>query len=213
MHRLAPRMNVLFWGRHDFQISFANRDTSRNATNRHGRSFMVDTGILSTNMKFTSHECLKKWHSVSWPNTMTTLRRPDYTNPWPFYRTRSFTELREVSIGNLRRVRHAHRRRLLVRTPGPVPFGTCICSTCCDQFFSRTYVIFPDYAIRKPLGTFSILPLTNHWLIFRFFSVTSCYFSEIVTGKHDTENWSEMVSLCENKSRNKEYDCIYCQNA
>ena len=31
MPGLAPLMNVLFQGRHDFQISFSNRDTSRNA--------------------------------------------------------------------------------------------------------------------------------------------------------------------------------------
>ena len=29
--RAAPRMDVLSWGRRDFQISFSNRDTSRNA--------------------------------------------------------------------------------------------------------------------------------------------------------------------------------------
>ena len=46
---LAPRMDVLFWERHDFQISFSNRDTSKNAWNRHWRSLMVDTGILSNN--------------------------------------------------------------------------------------------------------------------------------------------------------------------
>ena len=33
----------------------------------------------------------------------------------------------------MQRVRHANRGRLLLRTPGPVPFGTCICSTCWDQ--------------------------------------------------------------------------------
>ena len=30
--------------------------------------------------------------------------------------------------GTLQRVRLANRGRLLLRTPGPVPFGTCICS-------------------------------------------------------------------------------------
>ena len=54
---LAPRMDVLSWGRRDFQISFSNRDTSRNAWNRHWGSFMVDTGILSNNIKFPSHKC------------------------------------------------------------------------------------------------------------------------------------------------------------
>ena len=54
---LAPRMNVLFWGRHDFQISFWDRDTSRNAWNRHWIRCMADTGILSNNIKFLYHEC------------------------------------------------------------------------------------------------------------------------------------------------------------
>ena len=57
MPGLAPRITVLFWGRRDFQISFSNRDTSRNAWNRHWGSFMADTGILSNKMKFHSHEC------------------------------------------------------------------------------------------------------------------------------------------------------------
>ena len=35
---------------------------------------------------------------------------------------------REVSIGYLQRVQLANRGCLLIWTPGPVPFGTCICS-------------------------------------------------------------------------------------
>ena len=38
------------------------------------------------------------------------------------------TLFREVSIGHLQRVLLADRGHLLLRTPGPVPFGTCICS-------------------------------------------------------------------------------------
>ena len=57
MPGLAPRMKVLFWGRHEFQKSFSNRDASRNTWNRHWRSFMVDTEILSNNTKFLSNEC------------------------------------------------------------------------------------------------------------------------------------------------------------
>ena len=38
------------------------------------------------------------------------------------------------------------------------PFGTCIYSTCWDQYFSELVVIFPDYALRISLGNFSILP-------------------------------------------------------
>ena len=51
-------MDVLYWGRRDFQIlSFSNRDTSRIAWNRHWGSVVVDTGILSNNMKFPSPKC------------------------------------------------------------------------------------------------------------------------------------------------------------
>ena len=39
------------------------------------------------------------------------------------YRTRLFTEFWVVSIEHLRRVWHADRGRLLLRTPGPVPLG------------------------------------------------------------------------------------------
>ena len=48
---LAPRMNFLFWGPGDFPVSYSNRDTLWNAWNRHSGSFMVDTGILLSNME------------------------------------------------------------------------------------------------------------------------------------------------------------------
>ena len=35
-------MNVLYWGPGDFPVSYSNRDTSRNAWNRHSGSCMVD---------------------------------------------------------------------------------------------------------------------------------------------------------------------------
>ena len=38
-------------------VSYSNRDTSRNAWNRHSGSLMVDMGILFSNMKYPSHEC------------------------------------------------------------------------------------------------------------------------------------------------------------
>ena len=54
---LALRMEFLLWGGHDFPISFAYRDTSRNTWNHHWGSFVVDTGILSYSMKFPIHKC------------------------------------------------------------------------------------------------------------------------------------------------------------
>ena len=73
-----------------------NRDTSRNAWNRNWRCFMVDTGTLSNNTKFLSHECLMTFCILTKYND----NPPPiglYTNPWPFYRTRPFTALWKVS--------------------------------------------------------------------------------------------------------------------
>ena len=47
-------MHVLFWGRRDFSISFSK--TCHGAF-CHGENYMVDTGILSNNMKYPSLEC------------------------------------------------------------------------------------------------------------------------------------------------------------
>ena len=139
---LAPRMNVLFWGPGDFPVSYSNRDTSWNAWNRHSGSFMVDTGILFSNMKFPSHEC---WMTF-WP-----LTNSDYPTNQTFHNsmtlipTLTFTELRVVSMEHLQRVWHASRERLPFRTPGSVPhFGTCLCSNCWDQI-PRTSHVFTRF--------------------------------------------------------------------
>ena len=96
MPGFAPRMDVLSWGLRDFQISFSNRDTSRNAWNRHWGSFMVDTGILSNNIKFPS----QMLNDILWPDHIQ-WQPPTYQT---LYRTRPLTKIWEVSIEHLRRV-------------------------------------------------------------------------------------------------------------
>ena len=56
----------------------------------------------------------------------------------------------------LQRVRLANRGRLLLRTPGPVPFGTCICSYV-ETILSWTCHVYGPFEFRTSLGT-SILP-------------------------------------------------------
>ena len=46
-------------------VSYSNRDTSWNTWNRHSGSLTVDTGILFSNIKSPSHECLMTF----WPLT------------------------------------------------------------------------------------------------------------------------------------------------
>ena len=84
MPGLAPRMDVLSWGRRDFQISFSNRDTSRNAWNRHLGSFMVDTGSYQIIWSFPLTNVI--WHYGTWPYTMTTPYWSDFVPNSTFYR-------------------------------------------------------------------------------------------------------------------------------
>ena len=56
----------------------------------------------------------------------------------------------------LQRVRLANRGRLLLRTPGPVPFGTCICSNV-ETILSWTCHVYGPFEFRISLGTFILL--------------------------------------------------------
>ena len=150
--RACSSYGCLSWGRCDFQISFSNRDTSRNAWNRHWGSFMVDTGILSNNMKFPSHKCKMTFCDLTIYNE--TPYWSDFVPNSTFYRLLSGFH-RTFATGV------ACRQGTL--TPPDTwsrPCGTCIFSTCWDQSFSELVVFFlPDYALRISLGTFSILLL------------------------------------------------------
>ena len=61
-----------------------------------------------------------------------------FTKSLPCYRTGSYylfdviSLFLEISIEHLQRMRLANRRRLLLRTPGPFPFGTCSFRICSD---------------------------------------------------------------------------------
>ena len=63
---------------------------------------------------------------VSLSQMLNDILWPDHIQPptdQTLYRTRPLTEIWVVSIEHLRRVWHADRGRLLLRTPGPVPLG------------------------------------------------------------------------------------------
>ena len=104
MPGLAPRMDVLSWGRSDFQISFSNR------------KFYGRYGDLIKQYEVSLTRML---NDILWPDHIQRQPPTDQT----LYRTRPFTEFWVVSIEHLRRVWHADRGRLLLRTPGPVLLG------------------------------------------------------------------------------------------
>ena len=71
---------------------------------------------------------LIKQYEISLSQMLNDILWPDHIQWQPptdqtLYRTRPFTEFWVVSIEHLRRVWHADRGRLLLRTPGPVPLG------------------------------------------------------------------------------------------
>ena len=105
---------------------------------------------------------LIKQYEVSLSQMLNDILWPDYIQWQPptdqcLYRSRPFTVFWVVSIEHLRRVWHAYRGRLLLRTPGPVPLGLAYVLLDENNQFSELVVIFPDYALRISLGTFSIL--------------------------------------------------------
>ena len=63
----------------------------------------------------------------------------------------------------LQRVRLANRGRLLLRTPGPVPFRTCICSYV-ETILSWTRHIYGPFEFRTSLGTSILLYMKNTFL-------------------------------------------------
>ena len=67
------------------------------------------------------------------------------------------------------RVRLANRGRLLLRTPGPVPFGTWICSNV-ETIPSWTCHVYGPFEFRTSLGTSILLklkPVRKHLWTFR----------------------------------------------
>ena len=66
----------------------------------------------------------------------------------------------------LQRMRLAIRGRLLLWTPGPVPFGTCICSNV-ETILSWTCHVYGPFEFRTSLGT-SILLLTGFDVLLDF---------------------------------------------
>ena len=147
----VPFMNILFWGQQYFSITYSKRDILGNVWNCVLGSPMVDTGILSYNMKSLSPECYMIFCK------------------WPYVVTRSITlfcdvvtlrdvitELREVSMVHLQQLWHVSRGCFLLLTPGSGPFGTFICSNVKISISKTCHVLHIEFQIS--LGT-SILPI------------------------------------------------------
>ena len=64
-------MNVLFWERYDFHVSFSGKNMSGNVWNRPSSISMVDMGILSNIMKSSSPKCnMTFWDMIIYSDTL-----------------------------------------------------------------------------------------------------------------------------------------------
>ena len=156
-------MDLSYWC--NFHLSSSDRDMSWNVWNRPSGSLWSIWGSHQTLWSLPLPNVT--WHSGTWPYTMTpsidqTLHQlanllPNWTlipiltllpNFGGFHRT-------------LQRVRLANRGRLLLRTPGPVPFGTCICSYV-ETILSWTCHVYGPFEFRTSLGTSILLFIKYH---------------------------------------------------
>ena len=133
---------------------------SWNGWNRPSGSFMVDMGSHQTLWSLPLPNVT--WHSGTWPYKMTpsidkTLHQ--FANLLPNWTLIPILTLLPNFGGyhrTLQRVRLANRGRLLLRTPGPVPFGTCICSNV-ETILSWACRVCGPFEFRTSLGTSILL--------------------------------------------------------
>ena len=114
---------------------------------------------------------LIKQYEVSLSQMLNDILWPDHIQWQPptdqtLYRTRPFTDFWAVSIEHLRRVWHADRGRLLLRTPGPVPFGICKCSfieTTNNYTLHYQFMTLSLIWLLTELDSFPWIDITNSW--------------------------------------------------
>ena len=115
------------------------------------------------------------WHSGKWPCTMTpsidqTLHQfAKFLPNWTLLPILTLLPNVRGFHRALQRVRLANRGRLLLRTDGPVPFGTCICSNV-ETILSWTCHVYEPFEFRTFLGT-SILPFISYGIFETCFSI------------------------------------------
>ena len=144
---------------------------------------MVDIGI-SSNIKslwsLPSPKLNVTWHSGTWPYKMTpsidqTLHQ--FANLLPNWTWLPIFTLLPNFGGfhrTLQRVRLANRGRLLLQTRGPVPFGTCICSTGWDHSFLNLSCLRTFWVWNIPRYFYFALQLAGEATVSVRRSVTFC---------------------------------------
>ena len=135
-----------------------------NVWNRPSGSFMVDMGISSNIMKSPFPKCyMTFWDMNMYNDTPIDQTLHQFANLLPNWTLLPILTLLPNFGGfhrTLQRVRLPNRGRLLLRTPGPVPFGTCICSNV-ETNLSWTCHVYGPFVFRTSLGTTILLLLQS----------------------------------------------------
>ena len=118
---------------------------------------------------------LIKQYEVSLSQMINDILWPDHIQWQPptdqaLYRTRPFTEFWVVSIEHLRRVWHADRGRLLLRTPGPVPLGLAYVLLVETNPFPNLSLFYRTILFEYP----SVLSLFYFNIPLRYWSIFGC---------------------------------------
>ena len=137
---------------------------SWNVWNRPSGSFMVDMGISSPIMKSPPPKCyMTLWDMTIYNDTLNwsditpiceLITELDFITDFDLITKFYFEGFHRT----LQRVRLANRGHLLLRTSGPVPFGTCICSNV-ETILSWTCHIYGPFEFRTSLGTSILLQI------------------------------------------------------
>ena len=135
---------------------------------------LLEQGYVKERLKSSSRKFygrygdLIKQYEVSLSQMLNHILWPDHIQWQPptdqtLYRTRPFTDFWVVSIEHLRRMWHADRGRLLLRTPGPVPLGLA-------------------YVLLFETNPFPNLSLFYRTMLFEYLSVLSrfCLITDVV---------------------------------
>ena len=105
------------------------------------------------------HSCLHALHKEKVPERPSDLKDAIWLKECsPFHLAWHFVGFYRT----LQRVRLANRGRLLLRTPGPVPFGTCICSNV-ETILSWTCHVYGPFEFRTSLCTSILLRRNSSW--------------------------------------------------
>ena len=99
-----------------------------------------------------------KWHSVARPYTLTILHWLDFINKsWRHYRSQPLNRIMTGFHRTFATGEACRQGRSFLQTPGPSHLELAVVLLVETNPIPRLVEIFPDYALRTSLGTFSIL--------------------------------------------------------